>query len=84
MIRKPPTRGAPCNGCGECCRAEICPAGEAVYGPGKDCPGLLQVGKVHLCKLILAEQQSGLEPHLARALNIGGGCHAGFFEGQQP
>ena len=37
-----PAYGAPCNGCGVCCAAELCPLGRLVYrrkaGP---CPALI-------------------------------------------
>lgn len=38
---KKPSHGSPCNNCGECCRAELCPLGVSVFrtvaGP---CPAL--------------------------------------------
>ena len=30
MIEKPP-HGSPCNSCGQCCKRELCPLGEAIF-----------------------------------------------------
>lgn len=41
MLQKPP-HGQPCNNCGECCKAELCPLGQLLFrqveGP---CPALV-------------------------------------------
>lgn len=40
MISKPPM-GSPCNNCGLCCRAELCPIGMEVFlQPAGTCPAL--------------------------------------------
>lgn len=72
-----PLFGSPCNGCGLCCRMEICPIGrEAFPGASARCPGMLfDEGRFH-CRLVLIEEAAGMEPLIARALGIGRGCCA--------
>lgn len=46
--------GSPCNNCGGCCIEIRCPLGEAVYGPGRQCPALepLFIGLSYGCGMI--------------------------------
>lgn len=82
-IPKPPFRAA-CNGCGLCCRAQICELGEQ-YFPGAQapCPALrLQDGKFQ-CGLALTPSallglrfngDEILAPLFAKAIGSGQGC----------
>lgn len=79
---KPPY-GSPCNGCGACCRAQICGIGLIAMGV-KDCfdgdfvPGPCQFmrhdGEKFRCAVVEAEIVAGVEPVVARMLGIGRGC----------
>lgn len=56
MAGEKPAYGSPCNGCGGCCLAEVCPAGRAVLGTRTaPCPALerRQEGGTYGCGLIL-------------------------------
>lgn len=83
-----PKYGAPCNGCGLCCKLEICGCGEMVLanlgiydGPeaGPPCVFLVDVGGLYRCKLVLTEAKHlekllGGDPRIANSLGIGWGC----------
>ena len=70
-----PEYGAPCNGCGFCCAAELCHAAEMVLGPGPGpCPLLSFHDNRFWCSLVETEQSNALEPILTNALGIGSGC----------
>lgn len=70
-----PIYGAPCNGCGLCCRMEVCGIGKMAYPEASaPCPALRWDGNQHRCALIEMEAASGLEPLMAEALGIGKGC----------
>ena len=74
VIRKP-HQGEPCNGCGLCCHLEVCGIGEEAFpGAVAPCPGLVRQNGTDRCAVMLAEQQSGLEPLIQRALGAGLGC----------
>lgn len=68
MLSKPP-HGSPCNSCGRCCQAELCPLGMAVFkrlaGP---CPAL-QLGEDQalVCGLVV----NPLRYELKRTLRAG-------------
>lgn len=55
-----PGHGKPCNGCGICCRAELCPVGMAVFTPTVPapshvpgpCPALEREGERFRCGLV--------------------------------
>ena len=53
MIQKPP-HGQPCNGCGWCCQAELCPLAQAIFGEPvvRACPALEQDGERYVCGLV--------------------------------
>lgn len=52
-IKKPP-HGEPCNGCGVCCRAELCPLAMAVFGGEefRECPAVEVDGPRVVCGLV--------------------------------
>ena len=53
-----PAVGAPCNGCGVCCAAEPCPAGQLVFlRRHGTCPALTWHDTSYRCGLLLAPQQ---------------------------
>lgn len=58
MIQKPP-HGAPCNNCGQCCRAELCPLGAVVFGRERGpCPALEPIaGGGEGCGLVMSPQK---------------------------
>ena len=79
-----PKFGEPCNGCGECCRLELCEVGEA-YFPGAlaPCPaleweegrawcGLVRHPSRHLGMNFNADET--LTPMFTLLLPIGQGC----------
>lgn len=82
---KPPY-GSQCNGCGACCRAQICGIGlialgikdafddDFVCGP---CPFMRHDGEKFRCSLVETESADSAEPLIARTLGIGRGCDAG-------
>lgn len=70
-----PKFASPCNNCGACCIAQLCPAGQIAFPDAvAPCPGLLIEGGKALCKLVLTEKAAGMEPLLALNLGIGYGC----------
>lgn len=59
-----PVLGAPCNGCGLCCAAELCPLGRAMFRKSRGpCPALVwrAADKRHVCGLATAPND-----HLSR------------------
>jgi hypothetical protein len=75
MIIKKPEFMEPCNGCGFCCKNEVCKLGKKYENNNTaPCKLLLFNGEKYRCKLILIEQENNLKPLLARALGIGKGC----------
>ena len=72
-----PRYGAPCNGCGLCCAAEVCAIGREAFGTTEaPCPGMMFNEGRFQCEMILIEQMAGMEPLLVQALGIGKGCDA--------
>ena len=75
-----PKFGSPCNGCGFCCKVEVCKIGVQAFGEDQQapCPALVDDGKRYFCAFVLAEEKSELRhtPHIANALGIGKGCCA--------
>ena len=51
FIEKPPY-GSPCNGCGHCCRAEVCPLGSMLFSQVDDCPALIPMDGKYVCGLL--------------------------------
>ncbi|SRR5579859_4207645 len=52
-----PAVGAPCNGCGLCCAAELCPLGRVMFGKSRGpCPALVWRAddRRHVCGLATA------------------------------
>ncbi|TXG94376.1 MAG: hypothetical protein E6R10_01945 [Rhodocyclaceae bacterium] len=80
-----PAVGAPCNGCGVCCAAELCPAGMLLFrrrhGP---CPAMEWHGKHYRCGLLSspsaylprfpARAEGGVVRLFARWIAAGRGC----------
>lgn len=80
-----PSYGSPCNGCGLCCRLEVCQVGrmtmrEAGYFEvSTPCPFIVESDGIARCAVVLSEQDSFkrgdvTDPVIARALGIGWGC----------
>lgn len=71
-----PRFGSPCNGCGLCCRSEVCGVGLAAFGQSQPapCPALVVNDGRYWCGLVLMEQDSGASPLFAQTLAIGRGC----------
>jgi hypothetical protein len=72
-----PKFGSPCNGCGYCCKEEVCSVGLEAFGEHEaPCVGLgfdSTDGK-HYCSLVAIERRSGMKPIIAECLAIGKGC----------
>lgn len=65
----------PCNGCGQCCMAELCEIAEMMFPSSlAPCPALIIRDGMARCGVVLLEVESGLEPLVAKALGIGCGC----------
>lgn len=75
-----PSYGLPCNGCGWCCKTEVCAIGKEAFGHKQSapCPALINDGKRYYCGFVIAEETSPLRttPIIATALGIGKGCCA--------
>jgi len=80
-----PKYGAPCNGCGLCCKLEICDIGVEALEAMDDwstvapCPFLVELDGAHRCKIILLEARNlkslpSAEPLIAKSLMVGWGC----------
>ncbi len=76
-----PDWGMPCNGCGMCCKRQVCAIGLEVHGKDTPapCPSLVHDGSRYLCAVVCAEQMAlnageVEDRHLAKALGIGWGC----------
>jgi hypothetical protein len=79
-----PRYGAPCNGCGLCCRLEVCRAGVIALRqlgaePVAPCILLVEMDGRYWCKLVLVEakhinQLPDKKPRIAEGLAIGKGC----------
>lgn len=78
-----PKYGSPCNGCGMCCKIEVCKIGTSVFGDDvkAPCPALVDDGKRYFCAVVLAEEHSEMRhtPHIYNELGIGKGCCASDF-----
>lgn len=77
----PPTKPRflePCNGCGLCCRVELCHAADMAFpGASAPCPALVRdpAGSNKMrCGLVLLEAVKKAEPLIAMSLGIGLGC----------
>jgi hypothetical protein len=70
-----PAYSEPCNHCGQCCSRALCDLAEQAF-PGESAPCralLIKDGKA-ICSLVVAEERSGLDGLIRRALGIGCGC----------
>ncbi len=75
-----PKEGAPCNGCGFCCAAEVCPIGVRVFGTDvAPCPGMTFRDGRFLCGVVLVENIIG-GTEIANALGVGRGCDSEDFD----
>ncbi|MFE1598223.1 hypothetical protein [Methylobacterium sp. ID0610] len=93
-LAKPPY-GSPCNNCGLCCRAELCPLGFALFGTWKGpCPaheagehgftcGLVANPQRYRPARVLARGRSALSQAALRLIGSGVGCDA-LAEGERP
>lgn len=81
MIEKPKF-GSPCNGCGLCCKMEVCAIGKGVFGADTPapCPALIFENKRFWCKFVLAEDIARAPSLIGNALGIGKGCCADDME----
>lgn len=77
MLQKPKF-GMPCNGCGYCCREEVCAIGKEIYGHEQSapCPALLKENGRYWCSFVLAEDMLRRPSIIGNALGIGKGCCA--------
>jgi hypothetical protein len=82
---KPPW-GEPCNGCGYCCAAELCPVGRAVHGEDHPapCPSMkFRDGRFWCEAVTVAESISPEHGAFIRfRLGIGVGCDSRDPEAQ--
>lgn len=72
----------PCNGCGLCCKEEICMVGQEIFGlwiGDGPCPGLIRERGKYRCLLVKLEAAMPVEKKLGEALGIGKGCCADQF-----
>jgi hypothetical protein len=85
MIDLPkPRYGAPCNGCGLCCKLELCHVAEVALGSAGaeqtlPCPMLIEDEGRYRCGMIAAEAMAveigAVEkPVIAESLGVGIGC----------
>ena len=76
-----PDFGAPCNGCGYCCREEVCKLGLAAFGEHTPapCPALVEHDGRTWCAVIEEADKVNVAfgSHLKLVLGIGLGCDAG-------
>lgn len=67
-------RNKPCIRCGDCCKSEVCPMGEAVYKTTIiPCPGLQYNGKKSSCELMGLMNAEGFAI-MSFKMGIGAGC----------
>lgn len=78
MTSEPPAKPAydsPCNGCGLCCRMEVCDIGlQILPEAAAPCPMLRFDGARYRCRVVEMEAASNAPPLIAQALGIGLGC----------
>jgi len=64
-----------CNHCGECCKAEVCEAGQIIDSKAQPpCPLLIEINDKYLCILIATEFFFNMEPVLQESLGVNKGC----------
>ena len=69
-----PAQAQPCNGCGFCCAAEVCQAGDLAGATSAPCEFMTFDDGRFWCFLVLTEKMAGMDPLIADALGVGGGC----------
>lgn len=70
-----PKYGSPCNYCGKCCMASLCPVGRQAFpGASAPCPGLRIMADRAVCSLVVTEKAHSMAPVIALSLGIGYGC----------
>jgi hypothetical protein len=79
---QPPAVGEPCNGCGQCCREEVCGLGVDVFGKDQaaPCPAIVERDGRTWCGVIEAADRADVAfgAHMRFRLGIGRGCDAEF------
>lgn len=81
IVLQPPAFGEPCNGCGQCCREELCEFGIGAFGDiHAPCPALRERGGRTFCGVIeeAEKMDTAFAAHLKWRLGIGCGCDADF------
>lgn len=69
-----PKFGQPCNGCGFCCKNEVCKLGKDFYESDVvPCQGLRSDGKRYWCAVVEYAESIDM-PLIGLALGIGVGC----------
>lgn len=71
-----PRKGDACNGCGLCCRMQVCLVGQMRHGPDTPapCPSLVESHGRTWCGVVIMEPAIGEGRTIASALGIGRGC----------
>lgn len=72
-----PGYGQPCNGCGHCCREEVCGLGIEVFGKiPAPCPALTEHDGRTWCGVVeaAAKQNVAFAAHIGWRLGFGLGC----------
>ena len=86
VMLQPPKTHEPCNGCGWCCRMELCGLAEEIYGKRfpAPCPAIVERDGRSWCGVV--EEAARLNPafasHYAFTLGFGVGCDADFTKSQ--
>ena len=95
-LPKPP-HGAPCNNCGRCCKDQICPLGQRIFGKPwlRQCPALIgpQDEGVYVCELVahpdhyiaaMPSEVADLSAAAGLLLGAGLGCDCLDFAHERP
>lgn len=72
-----PLKGDVCNGCGSCCREEVCSIGKLAFPHSlPPCPGLVSSAETQrfFCSLVATEIANEMPPVLQKMLGVGKGC----------
>lgn len=81
----------PCNGCGKCCREEVCDLGEMIFGAdtAAPCPALIEKDGRAWCGIILGVDKAAMNVDIdppsdlmKEFIGIGQGCSMEDFPGQ--
>jgi hypothetical protein len=83
LLEKKPKHGSPCNQCGLCCIATVCPLGSIVFGKSNGpCPALEWEGGESRCGLV-TQNTGPVAEAAAHLIGAGTGCDA-RFNGEPP